>query len=216
MSFLQTSTFFDSSKSHDVILQSSDNILFYLTRATLSAQSSVFETMFSLPAKDDEIQTVKMGVGSKTLELLLRYLLLLETPPLPSFDQLLLLLSLCDKYELRHVPLVLLNEMLKFVAKRPLEVWAYCTIYGAGEIAKLTFNHFDDICKDIKPEEHWYPARVDNPASNLDGKWNRPISPSDLPTDLLAQIPPSSLHRLLLCYDLVLRGRSWAVAGKSY
>jgi hypothetical protein len=79
MSSLNTSTFFDS-KTHDVILQSSDGFSFYLIKASLSTYSSVFEATFSLPAGKDEVQTVRLEEDGKTLELLLRYTLLPEVP----------------------------------------------------------------------------------------------------------------------------------------
>jgi hypothetical protein len=198
MSSLNTSTFFDS-KTHDVILQSSDGFSFYLIKASLSIYSSVFEATFSLPAGKDEVQTVRLEEDGKTLELLPRHTLLPEVPSSDDFDQLVALLTLCDKYDLRRIPFILLDQMLKFVKDRHVEVWAYAAIHGAEGMANLIMSQFDE-------------ARIDVDGYLRDGSYfeDRPVAPSEIPIPLLSRIPPASLHHLMCLHELVSRlGRTW-------
>jgi hypothetical protein len=209
MSSPKVSTFFDP-ETHDVILLSADGLSFLLTKSSLSAQSSVFEGMFSLPAKDEEIQTVEMEEDGNTLELLRRYCLLRQSPALSSYSSVVALLSLCDKCMLQFVPFILLNQMFRFVGERPLKVWAYAAIYGADGLAKTTLLHFDAHPKSSSVP--FMPSHIQcNPAPQR-YEYQRPLSPSDLPVSLLSRVPASSLKNLLVCYDFVRSGKKWSEA----
>jgi hypothetical protein len=140
-----------------------------------------------------------MEEDGTTLELLFRFALLHQGPTQGDFDLVVVILSLCEKYEFHAPTLKLLHQMSTFVQIRPLEVWAYCNIYGAEEIARFALFSFDT---QLFPTTNFYHrAHPDEPITTWSA--TRPLSLSDLPSNLLARVPVSSLRRLLICYDSV-------------
>lgn len=197
---INVSTFFNSS-SHDLILQT-PSLQFYVETLYLSASSQVFKNILSLPhsSSSSSKDILKIDEDGSLFEDFLRFIHRTSSPP-PSglaFDRLLEIRKICTKYDVDVGATRLCEEMFKHVKEKPLEVWAIAASHGQEGLAKSCYAYF--------------PTSVHDSAL---GK-SRNTSPSDVPKELMEDVPATALWHLLRSYDRVVgSGLSWHEAGKA-
>jgi hypothetical protein len=126
----------------DVILISTDNVIFKVFRRILIEASPVFQLMFSLPQPDDvtpiEIPSIPMDESSETLDLLLKYLYPMARPN-PSFKQVTLRIRTADKYDMEwltsELRIMLVSEM--FLKSNPVQVFLTAYSFRLTEEAQI-------------------------------------------------------------------------------
>lgn len=206
-----------NSTKHDVILVSADRQSFHLLKSELAAASPVFYDMFSMPQAGDDtqqVQTIQMDEQSADLEMFLILLFTHERPKTLGFEQIIRLFSVADKYQVVLLTILLCDILyMHHRAARPLDIWAYCTIYGANGLAAACLPLFDKVVTHNSLVTHNYEPSC----AYISRAQNSKLSPSDLAPALIEQVPGQALISLLKCYDIVMkRGETWTTAAEKY
>ncbi|EPT03035.1 hypothetical protein FOMPIDRAFT_23740, partial [Fomitopsis schrenkii] len=120
----------------DIILRSSDNIDFRVSRFILRLASPFFASMLEIgqtasdgaQADGDEIRdgcrVVPVSENSATLDTLLRVIYPQEDPPLDDFTRLADVLAAALKYDMVKATTLTGTKLRGFVAQDPVRVWA--------------------------------------------------------------------------------------------
>ncbi|KAJ6557325.1 hypothetical protein DFH09DRAFT_543100 [Mycena vulgaris] len=157
----------------DLIIQSSDNVRFYVYKLILSLASPVFADMFTLPEPPkknphdcDHHPVVPVSESSIVLHRLLSWCDPRCNPSLGSAEEIPTMLEVADKYCLdkmiRHAGDILLLSTL-YVEKEPMKVFAIAVRYRLTDVAKfaakctLRFTWEEQVERDT-PELRHIPA----------------------------------------------------------
>ncbi|TFK33441.1 hypothetical protein BDQ12DRAFT_727763 [Crucibulum laeve] len=145
---------FDDSNA-EIILRSSDNVDFHVHRLILSLASPVFETMFTLPQGNTDSPLVQMSEDSSTVDILLRYCYPTDVPEISDLGLLKKVMEAAMKFDMPDILKQARKQLLNFVEKEPLSIFALAAHYkwreGAKRAAKecLAFNligtHVDEL-----------------------------------------------------------------------
>jgi len=149
----------------DVILRSDDArpTDFKVHRCILTAGSSFFQTMFSLPqpkcTTDDPVPVLDVAEPSAVLDPFLRFLYPVPDPEVPTLDALVPLMSTAAKYDMTGVVdrLRVLLVSPAFLETAPVRVFAIASRFDLEEEAKIASKHtlcvrvLDvPLCEDLK------------------------------------------------------------------
>lgn len=133
-----------SSLEADMVLQSSDGVLFRVFSRILIEASPVFRDMMSIPKPSQGMsQPLGLDEDGATLELGLKFLYPMPNPLITSFEVMKDILKMADKYLLDSI-LHALRALLigpSFLEKAPLRVYALACTYNFQEEAKLASRH---------------------------------------------------------------------------
>lgn len=133
-----------SSPEADLILQSSDGVLFKVFSRILMEASPVFRDMMTIPKPSEGLQQpLVLDEEGATLELGLKFLYPIPSPTITSFEMLKNIFKMADKYLLDSV-LHALKALLvtpAFIEKAPLRVYALACAYGLQAEAKVASRH---------------------------------------------------------------------------
>jgi hypothetical protein len=118
----------------DLILQSSDNVHFYVSKFILSLVSPVFTDMFSLPSPPsqrprDEVQVVPLSEHSTAIDVALRHLYPVRTPKGDSLHYASILAEFARKYQVEVLDDVITGYLTDNIERDPVEVYAIAVIY---------------------------------------------------------------------------------------
>lgn len=135
--------------SADTILQSSDEVDFFVYRDMLSTSSPIFKTMFTLPQPTDVSETekkhptIKLTEDSKTIEALLTYIyrepLVSATTEPESLDDMIGALVAAKKYDMAAVTQHLSRKFAESKVVQDDPIVAFCAAYTheLGEAARV-------------------------------------------------------------------------------
>ncbi|KAJ7452903.1 hypothetical protein FB451DRAFT_1521025 [Mycena latifolia] len=123
-----------SSAEADIVLESSDGILYRIDSYTLRTTSGLFSTILSLPAPKGghSAEPIALHEPAAAAEPLLRLMCGLNTPPWRSFDELESILLLAERWDAPG-PITYLRTALdapKWAVAHPLRLYALATHFG--------------------------------------------------------------------------------------
>jgi hypothetical protein len=124
----------------DVVLTSSDNVVFYCHKLLLALVSPFFKTMFSLPVDQsqdvyDGRPCVALAEDSESLRLLLSWCDPRSTRP-RTLAELEKVLELADKYGMEYIMKQVENFMIGIETTNPVELFAISTRFRLEELAR--------------------------------------------------------------------------------
>ncbi|KAJ7459705.1 hypothetical protein FB451DRAFT_982292, partial [Mycena latifolia] len=133
----------------DVIIQSSDNVRFYVYKLILSLASPIFADMFALPQPQqkndidhdrDPHPVVRVSESSEVLHRLLSFCDPRCTPTWGSIEDIPMMLEVADKYCLdkmtRHLGNILMLAT-PYIEKEPMKIFAVAVRYHLPDVARL-------------------------------------------------------------------------------
>jgi BTB/POZ domain len=136
---------------------------FKVHRCILTAGSSFFETMFSLPqpkcTTDDLLPVLDVAEPSAVLDPFLRFLYPVPDPEVPTLDALVPLMSTAAKYDMTGVMDRLRAILVSpaFLEKAPVRVFAIASRFDLEEEAKIASKHTlrvrvldGPLCEDLR------------------------------------------------------------------
>jgi hypothetical protein len=126
-------------KKADLILQSSDQVHFYVFKLILSLASPVFTDMFSLPSPPsqnsrDEVQVVPVSEDSITLDVALRHLYPMQTPEGDKLHYASILAEFTQKYQVEALNKSITSYLTDSIEHDPVGVYAIAVTYGYDRI----------------------------------------------------------------------------------
>ena len=223
----------------DLVVQSSDGTLFATQALYLRAVSTVLRATLAKPVPDaqgahDGHRLLKLEEGTNVVRIFLRYchpgkLIIDGKPPTPVWATVILVASMFDKYEMLNARHSFLMEQLPrffgnprapqrngVAGDRPLDVFAYATIYGHEEIAQRALEclaHWGRKSPDVFALSHRNP---DDP-QELEIGW-RSVGLGDLPLKVLSRMSPKHIHRFCVLHDKVAstKGCTWYKVAKDF
>ena len=126
-------------KKADLILQSSDQVLFYVFKPILSFASPAFTDMFSLPPPPsqnsrDEVQVVSLSEDSTTLDLALRHIYPMQPPEGDKLQYASILAEFTRKYQVEALNKFITSYLTDSIKRDPVGVYAIAVTYGYDDI----------------------------------------------------------------------------------
>ncbi|TFK33442.1 hypothetical protein BDQ12DRAFT_727764 [Crucibulum laeve] len=122
----------------DIILRTSDNVEFRVYSLILSLASPVFKTMFALPQKNHaDTPIITISEDSSTLDALLSFCYPVDAPRLSDVDLTKKVMEATTKYDMPEIIKHVQRQLLSFVEKEPLRVFAISYYYEWEEGIKL-------------------------------------------------------------------------------
>ena len=124
--------------SADLVLRSSDNVIFRVRKAILAEASPVFEDMFTLPVRqdpspNDPTLVVHMAEDSRVLDGLLRLCYPISETQIRTLDEAIILLEPAKKYCMDSTLAYLGERLMVFVEAQPVRVYALAIRYQLSE-----------------------------------------------------------------------------------
>jgi len=139
----------------DIIIISSDNVHFYVHKLLLSLVSPVFQTMFSLPSHDNQLQETQDGRPYVTVAedscCLVQLLLWCDprcSPKLTKLEDFQTVLELADKYSMEDIMTRVKDILLSVntvISPDPLAFFAVSTRFGCKELAERSARKILEI-----------------------------------------------------------------------
>jgi hypothetical protein len=133
--------FDDIQRIADVIVISSDNVLFHLVKAILIIASPFFSDMFSLvqPPKPDaqSIEKIPISEDSITFDALMRLCYPVDDPKIESLSQLENVLAAAMKYQMKEAIHIMTASLRNSVTGSSLQVYAIASRLRLAEEEKL-------------------------------------------------------------------------------
>ncbi|KAI0251061.1 hypothetical protein BJV78DRAFT_1126902 [Lactifluus subvellereus] len=160
--------FHDISPDLTVILRSSDNVDFFVSKPILAQVSDVFKDMFELPvtapedasplqgdSQRDNLPLIEVTETSRTLDIVLRFCYPVENPDLNDLGDIRLLLEARRKYMIEAFDRTIKDALSRIAESQPLEVFALASRYAledaANDAAKqmLGFPQNDNLAQSV-------------------------------------------------------------------
>ena len=132
---------FDDIASADAVLQSSDGVAFYVSRAALIAASPFFRDLFSLEQPSVEISkttqpcTIPLVEDSRSIEPILRLIYDFNESGEKDLDTVGRVLEVARKYQMRRAEEAAQTWIWSHVYSSPLQTYAFACRFGIEEIA---------------------------------------------------------------------------------
>lgn len=132
-----------------VILQSSDNVDFYVLKPILAKVSVVFKDMFELPDTAPEVlplegdnqlhglPLIHLTENSSTLLIVLRLCYPVENPDLRDLEDIRRFLEARRKYMIEAFDDTIEDALFRVAETRPFSVFALASRYGLGDVANV-------------------------------------------------------------------------------
>ena len=128
----------------DIILKSSDDVLFDAYRRILIESSPFFSDMFTLPQEDDtSIPTIQFSEPGSVLSDLLMLTYPGEDPVIDTLDKVSVILAAALKYEMVRATQTLRRLLVSpvFLEKEPTRVYAIASRYDLEEEARIASSY---------------------------------------------------------------------------
>ena len=148
----------------DLVLRSSDGVEFHVFSQILIVASPIFKNMLSdaqpsaarsvttTDSIDPETPVVPLSEDSDTLDALLRIVYPIEKPnKARTLTDIPPVLEAALKYIMEWPTSVLKQELLSFVADRPLQVWAIACQHGLEDVARRAAERQEPHLEDHVP-----------------------------------------------------------------
>ena len=129
---------FDDTQA-DLILLSSDKVLFRVFKIILSLASPIFTDMFSLPSPPsekphDEVQVVPLSEDSTALDVALRHIFPVRNPKGDKLQYASVLAEFARKYQVEALDEFTTGYLMDSIERDPVGVYAIAVTYGYNDV----------------------------------------------------------------------------------
>ena len=195
----------------DLVLQSSDGVLFATRTLYVRAASYVFDEILGMPPSVDEEKRdghllLKIEEESEVVTLFLMYTgrgaHAYTTTPLPLWAHVELLSKMFDKYDAPLLAVTFVKFQLpRFLGDqrnaildtshnvKPHKVFALAVIHGVEDVARQALRWHDKVWQVLSKNANGYVSFSHHPDYEVENMMRgRPCGPGDLPLDLLGRL----------------------------
>ena len=126
----------------DLILQSSDEVHFRVSKLILSLASPIFSDMFSIPSPPsekphDEVQVVHLTEHSTTLDVVLRHLYPIRSPKGDTLHYASILAEFARKYQVDVLEEIITAYLTDSLKRDPVGIYAIAATYRYSDIGAI-------------------------------------------------------------------------------